>query len=96
MGRSEQEIHFSTTADGVRIGRVALLGDACLAAVEGGDGVLDRHSTSARIAAARPQSSNDGTSALLTRLQARYSDAMRLITQPVNRGKGAALQRASS
>src|SRR5262249_62093129 len=37
--------------------------------------------------------SNDGTSALLRRLQSRYGDAMRLVVQPANRGKGAALQR---
>jgi SAM-dependent methyltransferase len=37
--------------------------------------------------------SNDGTSALLGRLQSRYGDAMRLVVQPTNRGKGAALQR---
>src|SRR5262252_9341325 len=37
--------------------------------------------------------SKDGTSALLKRLESRYGDAMRLVVQPTNRGKGAALQR---
>jgi glycosyltransferase involved in cell wall biosynthesis len=37
--------------------------------------------------------STDGTSALLRRLQHRYGQAMRLVVQPANRGKGAALQR---
>ncbi len=37
--------------------------------------------------------SNDGTSALLRRLQHRYGASMRLVAQPANRGKGAALQR---
>jgi glycosyltransferase involved in cell wall biosynthesis len=37
--------------------------------------------------------STDGTAALLKRLQQQYGDAMRLILQPKNRGKGAALQR---
>jgi glycosyltransferase involved in cell wall biosynthesis len=36
--------------------------------------------------------STDGTSALLTRIQAQYGASMRLIRQPRNRGKGAALR----
>jgi len=37
--------------------------------------------------------STDGTSALLRRLQGHYGDAMKLVAQPVNCGKGAALQK---
>jgi glycosyltransferase involved in cell wall biosynthesis len=37
--------------------------------------------------------STDGTGALLRRLQHQYGPAMRLVVQPVNCGKGAALQR---
>src|SRR5689334_6158234 len=37
--------------------------------------------------------STDGTTALLKRLEQHYAGAMRLVTQPRNRGKGAALQR---
>jgi SAM-dependent methyltransferase len=37
--------------------------------------------------------SRDGSGALLRRLQHGYGAAMRLVVQPVNRGKGAALQR---
>ena len=37
--------------------------------------------------------STDGTAALLKRIQQRYGDSMRLVVQPENRGKGAALKR---
>src|SRR5262249_14339070 len=37
--------------------------------------------------------STDGTTALLKRLQERYSSAVRLVVQPRNQGKGAALRR---
>ena len=37
--------------------------------------------------------STDGSTALLKRLQQRYGDPMRLVVQPRNQGKGAALQR---
>jgi glycosyltransferase involved in cell wall biosynthesis len=37
--------------------------------------------------------STDGTSTLLRRVQEQYPDSMRLVTQPTNRGKGAALQK---
>ncbi len=37
--------------------------------------------------------STDGTSTLLKRIQEHYPDAIRLVTQPMNRGKGAALQK---